>query len=162
MRAATNRRGSMRRNEPYAPHEPCVPLFLWLPCGVACCTSYGDQQAARPEQRPQAWSTDDADPAPNYHRCHPGQPHRPHPRAALPHAPTRIPRYFVRAPFSLQTPVERSERVAGCWAVWSRSAFLRSSALHPEVRFAWSWVGYPSRRPKGCGLQSPLGPKVYP
>ena len=25
-----------------------------------------------------------------------------------------------------------------------------------------SWVGYPSRRPKGCGVQSPLGPKVYP
>ena len=43
-----------------------------------------------------------------------------------------------------------------------KSAFPRSLALHPEVRFAWSWVGYPSRRPKGCGLQSPLGPKVYP
>ena len=27
---------------------------------------------------------------------------------------------------------------------------------------AWSWVGYPSRRPKGCGMQSPSGPKVYP
>ena len=25
-----------------------------------------------------------------------------------------------------------------------------------------SWVGYPSRRPKGCGMQSPSGPKVYP
>ena len=22
-----------------------------------------------------------------------------------------------------------------------------------EVRFAWSWVGYPSRRPTGCGMQ---------
>ena len=25
-----------------------------------------------------------------------------------------------------------------------------------------SWVGYPSRRPTGCGMQSPSGPKVYP
>ena len=25
-----------------------------------------------------------------------------------------------------------------------------------------SGVGYPSRRPKGCGMQLPLGPKVYP
>ena len=25
-----------------------------------------------------------------------------------------------------------------------------------------SWVGYPSRRPKSCGMQSPSGPKVYP
>ena len=23
-------------------------------------------------------------------------------------------------------------------------------------------VGYPRRRPKGCGMQSPSGPKVYP
>ena len=39
---------------------------------------------------------------------------------------------------------------------------IEGLALHPEVRFAWSWVGYPSRRPNGCGVQSPLGPKVYP
>jgi hypothetical protein len=25
-----------------------------------------------------------------------------------------------------------------------------------------SWVGYPRRRPKGCGMQSTSGPKVYP
>ena len=25
-----------------------------------------------------------------------------------------------------------------------------------------SWVGYPRRRPKGCGMQSPSGPTVYP
>ena len=25
-----------------------------------------------------------------------------------------------------------------------------------------SWVGYPSLRQKGCGMQSPSGPKVYP
>ena len=32
------------------------------------------------DQRPQAWATDEAGPAPSYHRCHPGQPHRPHPQ----------------------------------------------------------------------------------
>ena len=37
----------------------------------------------------------------------PGCPH------SLPHAPPRMP-HSIRAPFSLQTPVERSERVAGC------------------------------------------------
>ena len=51
--------------------------------------------------------------------------------------------------------------VLGCEGT-SESAFSRGLALHPEVRFAWSWVDYPSQRPKGCGLQSPLGPKVYP
>jgi len=87
----------------------------------------------------------------------PGCPH------SLPHTPPRMPRYFVGALFSLQTLVDRSERVEGCWC-WStsKSDFPRGLALHPEVHFAWSWVGYPSRRPKGCGVQSPLGPKVYP
>ena len=35
---------------------------------------------------------------------------------------------------------------------------------HFTLRFVLprSWVGYPSRRPKGCGMQSPSGPKVYP
>ena len=35
------------------------------------------------EQWQEVWvsSTDDADPAPSYRHCHPGQPHRPHPQA---------------------------------------------------------------------------------
>ena len=72
-----------------------------------------------------------------------------------------MPRYFVRAPISL-TPGERSERVVGCWAVSARANPLSLAAryqnkahrqsipgglsLHPEVRSAWSWVGYPSVR----------------
>ena len=46
----------------------------------------------------------------------------------------------------------------------------KSTLSHPKstlrftLRFVLplSWVGYPRRRPKGCGMQSPLGPKVYP
>ena len=88
----------------------------------------------------------------------PGCPH------SLPHAPPRMPRYSVRAPFSLQTPVERSERVAGCWAVRARANPLSLGVWHFTLRFVLprSWVGYPRRRPKGCGMQSPSGPKVYP
>ena len=82
----------------------------------------------------------------------------------LPHALPRMPRYFVRAPFSVQTPVERSERVAGCWAVRARANTLSLGVWHFTLRFVLprSWVGYPCQRPKGCGMQSPLGPKVYP
>ena len=66
--------------------------------------------------------------------------------------------------FPLQTPVERSERVAGCWAVRARANPLSLGVWHFTLRFVLprSWVGYPSRRPKGCGMQSPSGPKVYP
>ena len=34
---------------------------------------------------------------------------------------------------------------------------------HFTLRFVLprSWVGYPRRRPKGCGMQSPSGPKVW-
>ena len=45
-----------------------------------------------------------------------------------------------RAPFFLQTPVERSERLAGGWAV--RAPFPSGLALHPEVRFTWE-LGWP-------------------
>ena len=56
-------------------------------------------------------------------------------------------------PFFLQTPVTRSKRLAGGWAV--RAPFPSGLALHPEVRFAWElgWLPF---------MQSPFGPKVYP
>ena len=65
---------------------------------------------------------------------------------------------------SLQTPVERSERLAGCWAVRAGAHPLSLGVWHFTLRFVLprSWVGYPSPRPKGCGMQSPFGPKVYP
>ena len=58
--------------------------------------------------------------------------------------PPRMPRYFVRAPFSLQTPVERSERVAGRWAVRARANPLSLGVWHFTLRFVLprSWVGY--------------------
>ena len=61
-------------------------------------------------------------------------------------------RFSVRAPFSLQTPVERSERVAGCWAVRARANLLSLGVWHFTLRFVlpWSRVGYPGpQRPKG-------------
>ena len=69
----------------------------------------------------------------------------------------------VRAPFSLQTPVERSERVAGCWAVRARAHPLSLGVWHFTLRFVLpgSWVGNPAL-PPGCDMQSPSGPKVYP
>ena len=91
----------------------------------------------------------------------------PYPRAArtlfLTHRGPRMPRYSVCAPFSLQTPVERSERVEGCWAVRARANPLSLGVWHFTLRFVLPGVGLatPSRRPKGCGVQSPLGPKVY-
>jgi hypothetical protein len=86
----------------------------------------------------------------------PGCPH------SLPHAPPRMPRYFVRAPFSLHTPVDRSKRVTGCWAVRARANPLSLGVWHFTQRFVLPrrWVGYPRQRPKG--MQSHLGPKVYP
>ena len=33
---------------------------------------------------------------------------------------------------------------------------------HFVVREERRVIGYPSRRPQGCGMQSPSGPKVYP
>ena len=49
------------------------------PASLSCVVAY----VVAAGQRQQGWgsSTDDADPAPGYHRCHPGQPHRPHPQA---------------------------------------------------------------------------------
>ena len=73
----------------------------------------------------------------------------------------------VRAPFSLQTPVERSERLAGCWAVRARAHPLSLGVWHFTLRFVLprSWVGYPSATAaerQGWAMQSPSGPKVYP
>ena len=58
-----------------------------------------------------------------------------------------------RAPFFLQTLVNRSERLAIGWAV--RAPFPSGPALHPEVRYAFEsgWLPF---------MQSPFGPKVYP
>ena len=72
-----------------------------------------------------------------------------------------------RAPFSLQTPVERSERLAGCWAVRARANPLSLGVWHFTLRFVLpgSWVGYPSATAaerQGWAMQSPSGPKVYP
>ena len=54
--------------------------------------------------------------------------------------------------------------MAGCWAVRARANPLSLGVWHFTLRFVLprSWVGYPRRRPKGCGMQSPSGPKVYP
>jgi hypothetical protein len=53
---------------------------------------------------------------------------------------------------------------AGGWAVRARANPLSLGVWPFTLRFVLprSWVGYPSRRPKGCGMQSPSGPKVYP
>ena len=91
---------------------------------------------------------------------------RPWPRAARTRSLTHFLACHVpdRAPFSLQTPVERSERLAGGWAVRARANPLSLGVWHFTLRFVLprSWVGHPSRRPQGCGMQSPSGPKVYP
>ena len=66
---------------------------------------------------------------------------------SLPHAPPRMPRYFVPAPSSLQTPVERSERVAG-WAVRARANPLSLRVWHFTLRFVLPGVGLAI--PLGC------------
>ena len=76
-------------------------------------------------------------------------------------------RFSVRAPFSLQTLVERSERLAGGWAVRARANPLSLGVWHFTLRFVLpgSWVGYPSATAaerQGWDMQSPSGPKVYP
>ena len=54
--------------------------------------------------------------------------------------------------------------MAGCWAVRARANPLSLGVWPFTLRFVLprSWVGYPGRRPQGCGMQSPSGPKVYP
>ena len=69
-----------------------------------------------------------------------------------------------RAPFSLQTPVERSERLAGCWAVRARANPLSLGVWHFTLRFVLpgSRVGYPRpQQPKGEAgpCSHPLDPK---
>jgi hypothetical protein len=44
---------------------------------------------------------------------------------------------FFRALFSLQTPVDRSERVTGCWAVRARANPLSLGVWHLILRFFW-------------------------
>ena len=94
---------------------------------------------------------------------------RPWPRAARTRSLTHLLACHVsdRAPFSLQTPVERSERVAGCWAVRARAHPLSLGVWHFTLRFVLpgSWVGHPSATAaerRGWAMQSPSGPKVYP
>jgi hypothetical protein len=65
-------------------------------------------------------------------------------------------RYFVRALFPR---VDRSERASGSWAVRARANPLSLGVWHFTLRFIFPGVG--CRRLKGCGMQSPSGPKVY-
>ena len=60
--------------------------------------------------------------------------------------------------FPCKTPVERSERVAGCWAVRARANPLSLGVWHFTLRLFCLELGWlhPSRRQKGCGLQSPV------
>ena len=69
--------------------------------------------------------------------------------------------------FRSLTPVEHSERLAGCWAVRARANPLSLGVWHFTLRFVLpgSWVGHPSATAaerRGWAMQSPLGPKVYP
>ena len=68
---------------------------------------------------------------------------------------------FVRAPFSLQTPVERSERVAGCWAVRARANPLSLGVWHFTLRFVWPGVGLATRAEgrKAVACSRPLDPR---
>ena len=47
---------------------------------------------------------------------------------------------FIRSLFSLQTPVERSERVAGCWAVRARANPLSLGVWHFTLRFVFNSI----------------------
>jgi hypothetical protein len=81
--------------------------------------------------------------------------------ALSPSRPPRMPHYLSSRRF----PCRLRSSVAGVGLLGHKQIrFPLCLALHPEVRFAWSWVGYP--RLKGCGMQSPVGPKdwakVYP
>ena len=46
----------------------------------------------------------------------------------------------------------------------ARANLLSLGVWHFTLRFVLprSWVGYPSPRQQGCGMQLSLGPKVYP
>ena len=94
---------------------------------------------------------------------------RPWPRAARTRFLTHLLACHVpdREPFFLQTPVERSKRLAGGWAVRARAHTLSLGVWHFTLRFVmpWSWVGHPSATAaerRGWVMQSPSGPKVYP
>ena len=72
-----------------------------------------------------------------------------------------MPRYFVRVPFSLQTPVERSERVAGCWPVRARANPLSLGVWHFTLRFVLPGVGLATLAEgrKAVACSRPLDPK---
>ena len=90
---------------------------------------------------------------------HPG-PHRT-PRAARTLSLTHL--LACHTSFARRFPCRLRSSDPSAWLLGHEQIpFPKGLALYPEVRFAWSWVGYPSRRQKGCGVQSPLGPKVYP
>ena len=60
-------------------------------------------------------------------------------------------------------PFPTKKSFAAWWAR-ARANPLSLGVWHFTLRFVLPGVGLatPSRRPKGCGVQSPLGPKVYP
>jgi len=68
---------------------------------------------------------------------------------------------FLRSPFSMQTPVERSERLVGCWTFRARVNPLFLGVWHFTLRFALPGVGLATPGRKAV-MQSPTGPKVYP
>jgi hypothetical protein len=63
--------------------------------------------------------------------------------------------------FPLQTPVERSERVAGCWAFRARANPLSVGVWHFTLRFVLPGVGLATRAEgrKAVVCSSPLDPK---
>ena len=63
--------------------------------------------------------------------------------------------------FPLQTPVERSERVAGCWAVRARANPLSLGVWHFTLRFVLPGVGLATRAEgrKAVACSRPLDPK---
>ena len=68
---------------------------------------------------------------------------------------------FFRAPFSLQTPVERSECVAGCWTVRARANPLSLGVWPFTLRFVLPGVGLATRADgrKAVVCSRPLDPK---
>ena len=90
----------------------------------------------------------------------------PYPRAARTLSPSRTSSHatlFIRSPFSPPrlTPVERSERVAGWWAVRARANPLSLGVWHFTVRFVLPGVGLATRAEsrKAVVCSHPLDPK---
>ena len=68
---------------------------------------------------------------------------------------------FIRSPFPLRTPVERSERVAGCWSARARANPLSLWVWHFTLRFVLPGVGLATRAEgrKAVACSHPLDPK---